>query len=40
MERDIQQIFVNKLKCFKKYLKVWAKEFKRKHEERLVLLEG
>jgi hypothetical protein len=39
-ERDIQHRFVNKLNLLKKHLKVWEKEFKRKHEERLVLLEG
>jgi hypothetical protein len=37
VERDAQQRFVNKLKVLKTHIKARAKDFKRKHEETLVV---
>ena len=39
-ERDVQQRLENKLKSLKAHIKSWAKEFKRKRDEKLVHLEG
>ena len=39
-ERDVHQRLENKLKSLKALIKAWEKEYKIKHEEKLVCLEG